>query len=236
MKQNKHLGRISIIIPVLNEESYIGELLDHLKANCSNITREIIVVDGGSTDKTVELAEQRGVKVLHSGRGRAKQMNTGASEASADILYFLHVDTFPPAVFENAIIDAVNNGYRAGCFRMKFDSNSKFLNFFAWFSKVNHKLCRGGDQSLFIERKLFDKLDGFNESFKVYEDTEFICRIYRSDKFRVLPYTVITSARRYERIGNIKLQFHFGVIHLKRILGAGPEKLHDYYKRHIATS
>lgn len=236
MKQSKQRERLSIIIPVLNEEGYIGKLLDYLIANCSDITREIIVVDGGSVDRTVELAENRGVKVLRSEKGRALQMNVGAKEASADILYFLHVDTYPPAVFENAIIDAVQNGYPAGCFRMKFDTDSRFLNFFAWFSKINHRLCRGGDQSLFIKRKLFDKLDGFDESFKVYEDTEFICRIYRTDKFKVLPYTVLTSARRYNQIGNVRLQFHFGVIHLKRILGAGPEKLHNYYQRHIATS
>ena len=236
MKQNKHRGILSIIIPVLNEEAYVGELLDYLLTNCSDITREIIVVDGGSVDRTAELAEKRGVIVLRSEKGRALQMNAGAAKASADVLYFLHVDTFPPSVFENVIADAVQNGYPAGCFRMKFDTDSKFLNFFAWFSKLNHKLCRGGDQSLFITRELFNKLEGFNENFKVYEDTEFICRIYRNDKFRVLPFTVLTSARRYEQIGNLRLQFHFGVIHLKRILGAGPDKLHDYYRRHIATS
>ncbi len=236
MKRSKGKEYLSIVIPVLNEEDYIGELLSYLKGFCSDHTTEILVVDGGSTDKTVQLASDAGATVLQSAKGRAVQMNYGASRAKGDILYFLHVDTFPPKVFEKAVLDAVHNGYPAGCFRMKFDTESRFLQFFAWFSKVNHKLCRGGDQSLLIKKQLFQELGGFNENYKIYEDTEFICRIYQRDKFRVLPHSVITSARRYEHIGKVRLQFHFGVIHLKRILGAGPEQLHEYYKRNIATS
>ena len=228
--------QLSVIISDLNEEDYIGELLAYLKNICSDSTSEILVVDGGSTDKTVQLATEAGARVLLSEKGRAVQMNYGAARAKGDILYFLHVDTYPPKVFEKAILNAVQHGYPAGCFRMKFDTDSRFLQFFAWFSKVNHKLCRGGDQSLFIKKQLFHDLRGFDENYKIYEDTEFICRIYQRERFRVLPQSVITSARRYEDIGKVKLQFHFGVIHLKRFLGAGPEQLHEYYKRKIATS
>lgn len=227
--------QISIIIPVLNEEVSIGSILTYLKNNSSfkNI-KEILVVDGGSTDDTLAIASQSNCKVILSAKGRAKQMNFGAKHAKGDILYFLHVDTLPPKNFDTSIIEAVMKGSSTGCFQMKFDSKSRFLSFFAWFSRVNHKLCRGGDQSLFITKALFQKSDGFNEDYVVYEDNEFIGRLYEMGPFKILPRHVKTSARRYEERGEIVLQYHFGMIHLKNYLGAGPEQLHDYYKRKIA--
>ena len=235
MRLNKDSGILSIIIPVLNEEAYISSLLNYLKEHCTGLTREIIVVDGGSNDQTLSLARQEAIKVIQSKKGRASQMNTGALNATGKIFYFLHVDTFPPAEFEKVIINAVQSNDLAGCFQMKFDSESRFLSFFAWFTRFNHRLCRGGDQSLFITRELFEQAGGFDENFEIYEDTEFISRLYKLNGFKILPQLVTTSARRYRKVGNWKLQYHFGIIHIKRLFGAGPEKLHEYYRRHIAT-
>lgn len=235
MKLSKKSKSLSIIIPVLNEEAYISNLLRYLKKECTENTVEIIVVDGGSTDKTVRLAERITSRVFRSKKGRASQMNYGAQMASGDILYFLHVDTYPPANFEEAILEAVEKGYEAGCFQMRFDTKSRFLNFFAWFSRVNHKFCRGGDQSLFITREMFTKSRGFDENYQIYEDTEFIGRLYKLGRFKILPQVVITSARKYQKIGALRLQYHFIVIHIKRLFGAGPQQLYRYYKRHIAT-
>lgn len=234
MKSNNF--KISIIIPVLNEEKSISDIIDYLKEKSSpkNIL-EIIFVDGGSIDKTSQIALKKGAIVLQSQKGRAKQLNIGAKHAKGNILYFLHVDTFPPHNFDLQIINAVQSGNNVGCFQMKFDSNSRFLSFFAWFTKVNHTLCRGGDQSLFITKKLFQETTGFNENYKVYEDNEFIGRIYKVTDFKILPFKVKTSARRYEERGKYILQYHFGVIHLKNYLGAGPEKLYEYYRKKIAV-
>ncbi len=235
MKVNANSKRLSIIIPVLNEEAIIEGSLSHLKNLCTENTAEILVVDGGSSDGTVTRALESGVKVVTSEKGRALQMNYGAQLARGEILYFLHADTLPPEGFEKAILDAVDNQFAAGCFQMKFDTDSRFLNFFAWFTRINHRICRGGDQSLFISKLLFDEIGGFDENYLIYEDTEFISRLYRQGSFRILPQKVVTSARRYRQNGAIKLQYHFGMIHLKRLLGAGPKELHDYYQRHIAS-
>lgn len=234
MKLNK--PRISIIIPVLNEEAAITNILLSLKENSSpkNI-KEILVIDGGSTDTTISIASNHNATVIHSEKGRAKQMNLGAKNATGEILYFIHVDTFPPKDFDKSIIEAVLNENEVGCFQMKFDSDSRFLNFFAWFTRINIKICRGGDQSLFITKNLFEKSGGFNENYIVYEDNEFIGRLYEMVPFKVLSFYVKTSARRYEQRNEVILQYHFGMIHLKNYMGAGPEQLHDYYKRKIAV-
>lgn len=227
---------ISIIIPVLNEAEYIKKVLISIAENSgSNQIKEILVIDGGSTDSTPANANKLKATVIHSKKGRAVQMNLGAKIATGDILYFLHVDSLPPKNFDLSILKAIALSNEVGCFQMRFNSKSRFLKFFAWCTKINHQLCRGGDQSLFINRKLFIKTSGFNENYKIYEDNEFIQRIYKLKPFTIIPATVTTSARRYKEKGMVNLQWHFGMIHLKYYLGARPNELHRYYLKYIAV-
>lgn len=221
---------------MLNEEKGLGAILSHIKSSItSSQVEEIICIDGGSTDRTVTLAKSYGATVISSARGRAKQMNFGAKYAKGGILYFLHADTLPPKSFDTIILNAVEEGNQSGCFRMKFDSRNPILRFFAWLTRINHTLCRGGDQSLFIQKDLFELTQGFDEDYFIYEDTEFIQRLYKQTEFKVLPEYVITSARKYRDKGWVRVQFHFGMIHLKNYLGAGPEELYRYYRKNILT-
>ncbi len=225
---------ISVIIPVLNEEENLKKLIPYLREEGGREEDiEIIVSDGGSSDRSVEVAESFGVKVLSSPRGRALQMNAGAGTARGRVLYFLHADSVPPVNFDALILNALENRTDAGCFRMQFDSPSLFLRFFAWFSRFNFPICRGGDQSLFITRELFDSLGGFDDRFRVYEDNEFVGRIYRMASFKVLPHELRTSARKYKLNGRVKLQYHFARIHWLYFRGKGPDVLYAYYDKHI---
>jgi len=233
MKENK-LPKISIIIPVLNEEEALDKLLPYLQTKAANYDQlEVIVSDGGSSDNTISIAKKYSATCFNSVRGRASQMNAGAKKAKGQILYFLHADSLPPKHFDQTIISAINSGIPAGCFRLKFNISNRFLAFFAWFTRFNFPLCRGGDQSLFISQDLFTTLGGFNEAYRIYEDNEFIGRIYRKAGFRVLPQEVITSARKYKDNGTVRLQYHFAMVHLKKFAGASPESLFAYYNRHI---
>ncbi len=233
---------ISIIIPALNESETIGSSLDHVSNNCSaSQISEIIVVDGGSDDNTELIVRSFAktslikVELISSEKGRAKQMNAGAKIANGSILYFLHADSLPPKGFDSQIIAQVEKGNAAGCFRMRFDDPHPLLKFSEWFTKFNVKLCRGGDQSLFVSKEIFTYLTGYDEAYTIYEDCEFINRLYDQFNFTIIKDYVITSARKYAKNGAWKLQYHFTIIHLKQRTGASPEELFEYYTRHIAS-
>jgi rSAM/selenodomain-associated transferase 2 len=246
------MNKISIIIPILNEAETIENLLNHLIENSSkeNIA-EIIVVDGGSTDGSIDivsgraqsrpinlspLLEETAIVVLNSAKGRAKQMNKGSEMATGDILYFLHADSFPPKIFDEHIINEVEKGHLAGCFRLQFNHNHWWLRLASWLTQFSWRACRGGDQSQFITKKLFNEIGGFDESFFIYEDNILINELYKRKQFKVINKKLMTSARRYEKQGIWKLQYHFWTIYVKKWFGASAEELHAYYKKHITKT
>jgi rSAM/selenodomain-associated transferase 2 len=246
----KPMNKISIIIPVLNESESIKDLLFHLIDNASlDSISEIIVVDGGSTDRTQEivsdfikksdpetssgLVNQSKVYLIDSPKGRAKQMNIGAKHAKEDILYFLHADAFPPKTFDQLIINEVTKGNKAGCFRMQFDSKHWWLRLASWLTQFSWRACRGGDQSQFITRELFDEIGGYDESYIIYEDNILINELYARNEFVVINKKIRTSARLYKKAGVWKLQYHFWAIYVKKWFGASADDLLTYYKKHI---
>ena len=248
------MNKISIVIPVFNEENFIGKLLNHLHEKASKETQlEIIVVDGGSTDKTRDIVKEfkttynlkrkdtetssglpcDTLKLMASVKGRAKQMNFGAKEANGNILYFLHADSFPPPNFDKLIIEQIENGHEAGCFRMKFDYQHWWLRLAGCLTILPWKMCRGGDQSIFITTSLFQDIGGFNENYMVYEDMDIISKIYKRTPFKVIPKWLTTSARCYKKHGIWKTQYYFFRIYLKKWLGASPDELQHYYQRTV---
>jgi rSAM/selenodomain-associated transferase 2 len=196
---------ISIVIPVLNEESSIIRLLHHLNDFAKDANRiEFVVVDGGSRDKTLELLtrysetnEDVNVTVISSEKGRGTQLNNGSKVATKDILYFLHADSYPPKNYDELIINAVDKGHPAGCFRMKFKSWHPWLIIIGWFTRFSWKASRGGDQSQYITKELYDEIGGYNTQIPIYEDYDLISRLYERDQYYVIPKWLKTSARRY---------------------------------------
>lgn len=224
---------ISVIIPTLNEEHRIADLIKYLNEHGQGLI-EIIIVDGGSTDKTTIVALAEGAKVVNSPeKGRAKQMNFGANLASFEILYFLHADTNPPVSFVDEIMNANSDGWNAGCFRLSFDNKHPLLSFYSWFTRLNIDVFRFGDQSLFVEKQVFNKAGTFDEKLIIMEDQEIVRSIKKVSNFKILDCSVVTSARKYEKIGFIKLQLIFTTVLTMYYFGVDQKKILDYYFRKI---
>jgi rSAM/selenodomain-associated transferase 2 len=230
------MNKISIIIPILNEADIIDDLLQYLLDNSSkeNIA-DIIVVDGGSVDGSQDTVSTfKNIELLNSKKGRAKQMNFGAENATGNILYFLHADSFPPNNFDQLIIDEVKKNHLAGCFRMQFDNKHWWLQLASWLTQFRWRACRGGDQSQFITKSLFKEIGGFDENYIVYEDNILINELYSRNEFVVIQKKIKTSARSYKKNGVWQLQYHFWTIYVKKWFGASPEKLNNYYLKYFA--
>ena len=194
--------KISVIIPVFNEEKIIRQTLENLLSRHS--PDEVLVVDGGSADRTVPIAKEF-AKVLSSHKGRARQMNEGARSAAGDILLFLHADTILPEDGLSLVRRVMENGRaEAGRFRMRFDSRHFLLRLF---ESYTHFHCFSyGDQGFFITRHLFEKLNGFREDVP-FEDLDFYRRLRQITRPLIIQNPVTTSARRFSETGFMKQKF-----------------------------
>ena len=191
--------KISVIIPTFNEAESIGSLILYLLKNANEDLIELIVVDGGSNDGTIRIAKVCGAKVIvGTSKGRSSQMNEGVINSSGEILYFVHADTIPPVSFMADIKNAVEEGFPMGCYRFKFNSKRKLLKFNSFMTRFDKLYCRGGDQTLFVTKKVFEDLDGYRNDYKIMEEYDFITRARKKYKFMIISKEVIVSARKYE--------------------------------------
>ncbi|MBX2874325.1 MAG: TIGR04283 family arsenosugar biosynthesis glycosyltransferase [Saprospiraceae bacterium] len=223
---------LSIIIPTLNEAASLTRLLPFLQEQIGgNQGVEIVLVDGGSVDATVQIARKMGVVVLESKQAqRAHQMNVGGRWATAEILYFLHADTFPPIDFLAEIEAAVQAKKLAGCFRLSFDWQHWFLRCHSWFTRFNWDGFHYGDQSLFVRRDIFEAMCGFDESLEIMEDYDLVRRLKQQGAFVVLGKSVVTSARRYRAVGVFRLQLLYYLIFVLFRIGVSQRNLGKVYR------
>lgn len=190
---------LSIIIPTYNEAIIIRKTIEFLQYNLEYRNFEIIVSDGGSTDQTVEIVESLGVQVVLSPvKGRAGQMNYGVKKANGDVYFFLHADSVPTASLFDEISHAIDQGYDCGSFRTQFDSSSFLLKINAFFTRFNYLFFRGGDQGIFVTKKLWEHSGGYKEEMVIMEDYDFIARLWKLGLFTLIPQATLISARKYD--------------------------------------
>jgi rSAM/selenodomain-associated transferase 2 len=222
------MNYLSIIIPTLNEELMIAEVLKRIGTGV-----EIIVVDGGSSDKTREIAQGLGAKVIISkNKGRAGQMNLGAKTARGDILLFLHGDTLLPPNYQELIINTLSqSGITAGAFELKITGKEKSLrlveklvNWRSHFFSLPY-----GDQGIFLKASIFEDLDGFPD-LPIMEDFELIQRLKKRGKIGIVAAAVITSGRRWQKLGVWKTTLINQLVILGYYLKIPPQILKKFYR------
>ncbi len=192
---------VSIVMPVLDEARAIGAALQGLAALRAQ-GAEVIVIDGGSSDATLEACRGLADLVLQGPRGRARQMNLGAARAAGAILLFLHADTHLPADALGLVQRALDAGHDWGRFDVAIEGRSRWFPVIAWMMNWRSRLSgiATGDQAIFVRRDVFDALGGFPDQ-PLMEDIELSKSLLKRSRPACLRQRVVTSGRRWEEHG-----------------------------------
>lgn len=227
---------ISIIIPAYNEEKTIRNTIVYVYAHTpyKRLLKEVIVVDGGSTDSTVAEAEKTGATVMFCRcKGRAAQLNYGAAQASGKILYFLQAHALPPENFISEIVKASSKGYAGGTFSLKFDYTHWLLNALTWYTNKASSPVYLSDQGFFVTKELFEKAGGFREDHLVMANQEMIKRLKRYTEFTIMKGNIICSAARYLRSGIFRTEAIHTLVYFMHKMGYPQKKLTRLYRRFL---
>ncbi|WP_069789321.1 TIGR04283 family arsenosugar biosynthesis glycosyltransferase [Cyanobacterium sp. IPPAS B-1200] len=230
MSEQTHLNKLSLIIPVFNEEVFLKENISSF-TSLQNI--EIIFVDGGSGDSTRQILENHGLKVILSPvASRSYQMNLGARLATGNILLFLHGDSLlPNNYFEDINFILSQNRVIAGAFNLKINHDSLSLYLISVLVKLRSHLFSlpYGDQGFFLKKETFETVGGFPE-IAIMEDFAFIKKLQKMGKIKIAHSSVTTSARRWQKLGIFKTTMINQIMILGYYLKINPDKLAQFYR------
>jgi rSAM/selenodomain-associated transferase 2 len=219
---------ISVIVPVLNEEKTIAATL---RALAPLAPHEIIVVDGGSGDRTAEICRSLGVKILSSERGRARQMNCGARQASGEALLFLHADTrLPQSALADIATALVDPRCPGGRFDVELEGSHPMLKLVGALINYRSRVTKvgTGDQAIFVRREVFERLGGYPD-IPLMEDIA-LCRALKPlGGVACLRSRVVTSARRWESDGVWRTILRMWTLKFLYLAGVPPARLKQFY-------
>ncbi|MBW2622632.1 MAG: TIGR04283 family arsenosugar biosynthesis glycosyltransferase [Deltaproteobacteria bacterium] len=214
---------ISVIIPALNESAHIEKTI----RAALNGEAEIIVVDGGSDDRTASLAARAGARVISSPKGRARQQNHGAENAAGPILLFLHADTILPQNYLKQVFEMMlDREIVLGAFSFKTDLDNRFMKGIEFLTNFRSRRLHlpYGDQALFVKKSAFEDAGGFPEA-PLAEDYYFVRRLAGRGRVGIVPAFVVTSARRWQTRGLLRTMLINQIMALGFILRVPPDKL-----------
>lgn len=224
---------LSVIIPVLNEAEGINDTISRLQALAGERCIELIIVDGDPAGSTIKAIPDGTAMKLIAERGRARQMNAGASCASGTVLLFLHADSILPKNAFQLIFSAIYDArINAGAFGLGIASERAVFRITERYAAVRTRLTRipFGDQAIFLRRDYFNKLGGYSE-IPLMEDVDLMKRIRkRGDRIAILPEKVLTSVRRWEREGILYCTCRNWVLQILYSLGVSPMRLARWYR------
>jgi rSAM/selenodomain-associated transferase 2 len=223
--------RLSIVIPALDEAAGIAAVLAGLQPMRARGV-EVVVVDGGSRDATVEIARPLADRVVGAPRGRARQMNAGAAVAGGDALLFLHADTLLPADADHQVLAGLAVGDRAwGRFDVRIAGRPRMLRVIAALMNLRSRATgiASGDQALFMTRAVFDAAGGFPDQ-PLMEDIELSRRLLRRSRPLCLAGPALTSGRRWEARGVWRTIFLMWRLRWRYARGESPARLAERYR------
>ncbi len=221
---------VTVIIPAFNEASNIRRAITSaLQADAD----QVIVVDGGSTDETVSVAESTGATTVTSEPGRAKQQNHGADLADGTILLFLHADCWLETDCIHQIRNAAAEGKRHGAFRQSIGNPKRIYRWLEWGNKLRVRWfsMAYGDQAIWVDRKLFESVGSF-ATVSLMEDVKLSDSLRRYSRATLLPGPVNVGSRRWEANGVVRQTIRNWTLLAKYKFGASPEALSAAYRRH----
>lgn len=220
---------ISVIIPTLNESCSIAKTLMPLQKWRAR-GHQVILVDAGSEDDTVEQAKNLVDKSIQSDKGRSIQMNIGAQQADGDFLLFLHADTLIDKSADQSVVGALSSN-QWGCFKVRFSSKKLIFKIIAYM--MNLRSCTTsvatGDQAIFVQKSLFMKIGGFPDQV-LMEDIQLSKNLKALCKMCCLKHEVVTSSRRWEQYGISRTIVLMWVLRLAYFIGVSPAKLKLWYR------
>ena len=217
--------KLSIVIPVFNEGAGLSVFLDALPRQDPEI--EIILSDGGSTDDSMALAEHRVDCIVSSGKGRANQMNAGASRATGQFLLFLHADTQLPKNFKALILESQSDW---GRFDVRLSGEHwafRMIEFMMNWKSRQTGICTG-DQGIFVKRNLFESIGGY-ASIPLMEDIEISDRLAKLSAPSCIKVPLTTSSRRWEEKGILKTMLLMWYLRIRYATGTSPDILVKKY-------
>jgi rSAM/selenodomain-associated transferase 2 len=226
---------LSVIVPMLNEERAIAPTLDAIAAGASGaeVIVEVIVVDGGSSDRSRDEARPRCARLLVAPRGLARQMNVGATTAEGDALAFVHADTLVPPTFARDIAVALADpAVVGGRFDLRLDDDAPMLRLIGWLISVRSRLSRTGtgDQAIFVRREVLERLGGYRD-IALCEDLDLARRLKRAGRVACLRSQVTASARQWRERGVLATTARMWFIRIAFLLGVSPSRLAHLYNR-----
>lgn len=227
--EDAELSRVSVIIPALNEGEQITTTIASAQAGRPH---EILVVDGGSTDDTIQRACEAGAVVINSAPGRARQMNAGAARAVGSVLLFLHADTLLSSDYLSAVSEALQKQKVAtGAFRFRIAGNFAGKWIVEWTTNLRShwRQMPYGDQALFMRRSLFEEIGGFAD-MPIMEDYELVRRLRHRGRIVSVSEAATTSGRRWRRLGFLRTTAINKLMILGFRCGVAPERLAALYR------